>query len=103
MDSLIVTLKKKKHHTGPVVLGEVEKLQGTFQELKTAIIEDLQNYPKDPKDKAKDLVDGICDIAKKTSDVLKNLRQDLATGHPKEVGCRARLRCLLAKSSSSQL
>ena len=45
MDSLVATLKKKKHDMGPVVLGQVEKLQGTFQELKTAIIEDLQNYP----------------------------------------------------------
>ena len=77
--SLVVTLKKKKHDMGPVVLGQVEKLQGTFQELKTAIIEDLQNYPKDPKDQAKDLVDGICDICKKTADVLKGLKKDLAT------------------------
>ena len=69
MDSLVVTLKKKKHDMGPVALGQVEKLQGTFQELETAIIEDLQNYPKDPKDQAKDLVDGICDICKKTADL----------------------------------
>ena len=59
MDSLVVTLKKKKHDMGPVVLGQVEKLQTTFQELKTAIIEDLQNYPKDPKEKAKDLDLGL--------------------------------------------